>query len=718
MPNVSELGKLVKQKYPGSYDSMDDVSLGKMVQQKYPGSYDQYSAEPAVKASLSATQLAPGVPIPGMPQAPKVNMQYHGPIPQRFADIRYATEEEVAAAKQQDAADFYAGRAAQPGQSAMEQGYSQMRDAKSGSDVAMGASNFARGFGQGMAPVMLASLGGSVASIPGTFNKLKAVGQVFGGAVMGGAAGAGAEAGLQAMGVPDGYAQAGGDVASIVAPAGAFKLYDYLAGKLPTIGPFIKNKNTPQRQEQMDMLQNMGVQLDVGQANNNNFARRVAQGSQSRLGSSGMAQDFYQAQERQLADASKQVVSSATPNQNYPPAAKNASAEAYPTGQGLIDKINGRITTAKSYADKMYDSVRQTAARNVKDVQVGTKDIPASTILDEFGHPARPATTVPVIASVESPVDLTKIRPMLQSIYQDLSRSLPPVQQQSNPAFNALKSLMESSDAQMPAVDFDKFLGAVKAITRNGTNPLLTNQSQGLAKQIVKQGEVGLRDALAQAGPSAVTKLERGRAAVKSYYETADFLSGLKYEEPAALYSQLTTGGDKVANALKTAQTYAPSEVSQIGRTFLQGMFDKATQQGGFNRMDGVLSDWNKMGPETKKILFGAKTVDVEKFILAAKDIGKVYNPSGTAAMQAVDAVLRSTPLAISTVTGNPLPLAAEGAYLAGNRQVGKILLDPRNKSLTSLLELNKLMRRPMSTADYYRTGAPVIPMALRGATK
>jgi hypothetical protein len=43
--SVADLGKLVKQKYPGAYDDMEDGALGKSVKVKFPGSYDDYSDE-------------------------------------------------------------------------------------------------------------------------------------------------------------------------------------------------------------------------------------------------------------------------------------------------------------------------------------------------------------------------------------------------------------------------------------------------------------------------------------------------------------------------------------------------------------------------------------------------------------------------------------------------------------------------------------------------
>lgn len=56
MPDIRELGRMVKRKYPGAYDDQDDAALGAAVQKKYPGAYDDYTAGPAVTG-----------PVPGAP---------------------------------------------------------------------------------------------------------------------------------------------------------------------------------------------------------------------------------------------------------------------------------------------------------------------------------------------------------------------------------------------------------------------------------------------------------------------------------------------------------------------------------------------------------------------------------------------------------------------------------------------------------------------------
>jgi N12 class adenine-specific DNA methylase len=59
---VADLGKLVKQKYPGSYDDLADADLGVLVKQKYPGAYDDFADAAPVIPGTEKTGL-PGVPI-------------------------------------------------------------------------------------------------------------------------------------------------------------------------------------------------------------------------------------------------------------------------------------------------------------------------------------------------------------------------------------------------------------------------------------------------------------------------------------------------------------------------------------------------------------------------------------------------------------------------------------------------------------------------------
>ena len=43
MPTIEDLGKKVKEKYPGQYDDLSDMDLGKKVKEKYPDAYKDFA---------------------------------------------------------------------------------------------------------------------------------------------------------------------------------------------------------------------------------------------------------------------------------------------------------------------------------------------------------------------------------------------------------------------------------------------------------------------------------------------------------------------------------------------------------------------------------------------------------------------------------------------------------------------------------------------------
>jgi hypothetical protein len=236
---------------------------------------------------------------------------------------------------------------------------------------------------------------------------------------------------------------------------------------------------------------------------------------------------------------------------------------------------------------------------------------------------------------------------------------------------------MTSKDPYMNAMDFDKSLSAIKSLARDGQSPYLTSKSQAIAKQVVGAGERQLNQALATAGPDTLSKLQSARRMVAAYHNSADLLEDLN-TEPAALYGNLTTGGDRVVNTLQQLQKVAPAESKIVGRTFLEGMIDKATKEGGFARAPGLMADWNRLGPETKTLMFGKQAPEIDNFMLAAKRLTANMNPSGTAKMAAAFGSYGAAGTALfSLLMGQPLAAGAVGAGMAWSRLAAEMLLAP-----------------------------------------
>ena len=75
-----------------------------------------------------------------------------------------------------------------------------------------------------------------------------------------------------------------------------------------------------------------------------------------------------------------------------------------------------------------------------------------------------------------------------------------------------------------------------------------------------------------------------------------------------------------------------PRRLPQVGRAFLEELLQKATAEGGFERAAGLQADWQRLGPETKRLLFRdpAHIKDLDNFFLLAKKMGENPNPSGS----------------------------------------------------------------------------------------
>lgn len=60
MPTLDDLGRAVKERYPGAYDDFGDAELGQRVQQRFPGAYDDYQG---TDAEQFTQEMAPGQEI-------------------------------------------------------------------------------------------------------------------------------------------------------------------------------------------------------------------------------------------------------------------------------------------------------------------------------------------------------------------------------------------------------------------------------------------------------------------------------------------------------------------------------------------------------------------------------------------------------------------------------------------------------------------------------
>lgn len=415
----------------------------------------------------------------------------------------------------------------------------------------------------------------------------------------------------------------------------------------------------------IDFAGQLGIPLSMGQRAGSEMLQRAEKGLVNVPGASGTAQKFFDQQKEEIAGAGKRLFNRASPA---------GAKETVEAGQSVADRLLYKITQAKQFADKRYGQVRSTVgqARNRSTVQVGET---VSPIVDEFGG----EIVRPVLKTFETATDIGKAQSELRGIVDELAQTMPEFQRQSSPGFTALKQIVDGPEV-VDALTADRNLSAVKALLREsgGASKYLSSKSKRLAAITVDALTKSFDDALGKAGGDALLKLNQGRKAVVRYHDVAELLSSLPKNaagelEPVGVYSRLTSGGDRNIRLLEEIHKMAPKETAELGHTFLTGMLDKATAEGGFGRATGVVADWNRLGPNTKRILFGDsfKTSQIDKFLLAAKRLTVDVNPSGTAKLLTA---IGPAGIALSALL-NPATAAsmAGGAY--ASKKAAELLL-------------------------------------------
>jgi hypothetical protein len=474
-----------------------------------------------------------------------------------------------------------------------------------------------------------------------------------------------------------------------------------------------------------------GVRMTPYQRAGQAGTEKVAQNLRNMPGTSSEAEEFYQGQQDDIANEAKRRIAQQQSQGALPSYSGQPMQDTNDVGAGQFVQDEIRAATKKRQADanEAYNYVREKTAANVQPVQTGTSE--PSSIVDENGKPYGGA---PVYGLMETPIELAPVRAQLKSVYDDLSTSLTPSQQQYSPAFTKLKNLMESEDQQMPAMQFDKFLGALKSITRNGDSPNLSDPSQALARRVIGAGENSMNKALAGAGPDVNATLQRGRQAVKDYHDSDEFLQSLDGvskdaaipNEGAKTFDMLTKGGNRVYGTLQKLKGYSPAAVDTIGRTYLNEIMDKATREGGWGRSNGVKADWDRMGDSTKNLIYGPKvTNSLNQLFLAAKKLtpaegsataGRLsafggYGDIGTALAELVGGIaggiaggypMAGTAAGVTGAAGTLLATRVRPAILA------RIAFRPDGANL-----LNQAIRLPVNSSAFVRTMKTLSAMAL-----
>lgn len=392
---------------------------------------------------------------------------------------------------------------------------------------------------------------------------------------------------------------------------------DLLSRARVPVGPLTKNPN-PLETAAVQYANQRGIPVDAATATGHRGVANVQKRVSESMGGASVARNFKAEQAKALSQEADTLAGRANQARTGQP---GKPYDAVSAGEAVQGRLESRINAQARAADRSYDRLRALEEqRNQVAQQTGGVQAPPGA--------AMPFTKVPLA------VDVRAAKASLAPLYQSLLRERDlgvPMQGGKGRTLVALDGLMKGPDTA-PLSVVDSALGDLKAMSRTDDLPALRTPGQATAAQAVKALEAEVIAAAKRGGPDVMKALQTGRQATIGKYTTAkvrDTLSG----EPATVYKQLTQGGDTGLNRLQALAKQTPREVPKIARAYLENAIELATREGGFGHADRLWSDWHKLGPETKQVLFPDKALrrDLDNFFMLAKKANENVNPSGTA---------------------------------------------------------------------------------------
>jgi hypothetical protein len=422
------------------------------------------------------------------------------------------------------------------------------------------------------------------------------------------------------------------------------------AGKLTPKGPIVKSKLNPVEQGAVDFLEQKDVPLTVGTKTGNRFVKAAQATTQNSPVGSPAGTDFNLGTEAGLKRVAGDLADEAHPN----PATPESAGRGVPAR--LEKNIEGLALEERAAYKEAWSG--QSDPRNTFNVPVRTDKNGGRTM-----------------KKVNMPVDVRDIKELAEPVFQSM-QWLPAAERSASAAYQAVKVILEGDDF-IPAVQAERGLSGLKTMARID-NPNLRDTAQGTAASIIPKLQENIDVAVAATGQDAIRGLMKGRASHASKMEIADVAKQLR-EEPVQAFEQLVWRNDTGVDFLQTIQKHAPDQMAPIGRAFVQQLVEKATEGGGFNKTGTLLSKWNDLGPETKKILFPDPELraNLGKFLKGADMVSQNPNPSGTALVQSATSInpmrwaagylgskLFFTPKGIALLTDSLQPKSAGAAAL------------------------------------------------------
>lgn len=445
-------------------------------------------------------------------------------------------------------------------------------------------------------------------------------------------------------------------------------------GKNLTVSPSASTA-TPARQSAVAFADQEGIPISTGTRTGNPVARNLEASTRNAPGGSGIARAAA-AQTRagivntadRLADKMGEIhtpeTAGALTTQKLADLSKQqaqGASRAYSELEDIENLPEHRQTVTigqqvSPEALKSLDDISQSLTQaRYQDLDGPQKQI-VDNIAAKMGVDSMPK---PITKEMALPVDMSAAKSQLKPILDRLNQEMPLAQQQSSRGLLAIRNVV-NGDNFVPASVADQNLSALKQLQREVVHP----KTKYLANQAVSAVAPLVDSAVARAGPDAMNALNEGRSLTKAKFATDATLDQLP-TEPVQLFRKLTSNQDSNVNLLRDVEAKSPEAIPALGRAHLEGLLESATNPEGKPGPGTALSQWNKLGDSTKKILYPDAHLrdNLNDFFHLAAMASENPNPSGTAMVNGSRYIIEHP------VTGIP--------YVIGNRAVAKMLFTP-----------------------------------------
>lgn len=403
-----------------------------------------------------------------------------------------------------------------------------------------------------------------------------------------------------------------GEALTDVAAMGTNIAMPAVAGKVTAnVGKVLPAARTAEEAAAVDFGRANDVPIDAATATGNRYVQGMqAMADRSPIGSvvagrAGNAQ--AQAMRRVAGDLKNQ--------------ASPVAVDPVVAGERVAKALETKIQRHHAEATAAYDKLRDFEQNATPDM-VRAKNTGAGA--DDFND-------------MQLAVDLRSSKPQFQPILNQLLKKKEltgQLQGAEGRAAVALDSLVNGPDFA-PLSVVDSALSDIKGMARGADMPELRTSGQGIAAEVVKRLDAQVRARASRAGSDVLKALDDGRAATKAKYATADARDLLvpASGEPRRVFNSLTANEDAGITKLRELQKVAPQELPTVARALLDDLFTKPMEEGGFSRGLSTFNDWQRLGSQTKKLLFPkpGQTQSLDSFFLLAKKLSESPNPSGTA---------------------------------------------------------------------------------------